>query len=738
MSKFELKIELLSDLCVSDGSVYNSMIDTDCCYDSYGFPYIPARRIKGCLRECALELKNWEIEIEPDNLFGGKDEPENASKIRIGNAKLEKFDEYLKEIDTCKGHLLCHPQLILNNFSYIRTQTKLDQETGIADDHTLRTMRVVNKGLVFIADVDCPEELKDQLENCCRIFKHIGLMRTRGMGEIAVTLVSADDKTKTREKSAHTEWKKGAVRIDYEITINEPVICKSIAGGESKTLDYIEGGKIRGLILSAMKKEGKTPDKIKAMIDSVQFSNAYIGSDGHRYTEVGANLQSIKNNKTDYVDVLKKEGNVDGIQLNQMKHCYVRIEKDALYQKKVAVEERYHHSRPADKSIGRAVENQDGYGMLYQLSSISENQKFYGFILGETEELEKVYRYLTESTSHLIGYSHSAEYGNISVRVISTGEKNKEKKKGTELIVKLNAPAIIYSKQAMYSIDQKDLLDELCAAFNIEKDDIEKQRLFINYTSVGGYNVTWGFRKPTIEVFDKGTVVSLKLKKEIALNDTLFIGERNAEGFGEVSISFGCAEHTKNIKTERKASENLETYTERAIKEFSCGQIVDHDEDISKTLIVVKDGTLLSDIADRIFKDYLASEASRIAMGSQFAEESCRSTISNMLVGFDSYVSIADIEDMVKKRYGEKKSDKKMQKKSYADEILQQVENYFSSEDGERINLFKSDYRIGLWDACANEKYQLFFMKQFLIHLKYQIRLKKRNSEEQREEDNHE
>ena len=55
MGKYQIKIELLSDLCVSDGGVYNSSLDTDICYDAYGFPFIPAKRLKGCLRECAQE-----------------------------------------------------------------------------------------------------------------------------------------------------------------------------------------------------------------------------------------------------------------------------------------------------------------------------------------------------------------------------------------------------------------------------------------------------------------------------------------------------------------------------------------------------------------------------------------------------------------------------------------------------------------------------------------------------------
>ena len=36
MKKYNLIIELLSDLCVADGGVYNSLLDTDVCHDEYG------------------------------------------------------------------------------------------------------------------------------------------------------------------------------------------------------------------------------------------------------------------------------------------------------------------------------------------------------------------------------------------------------------------------------------------------------------------------------------------------------------------------------------------------------------------------------------------------------------------------------------------------------------------------------------------------------------------------------
>ena len=53
----KLIIELLSDMCTTSGDGHNSTVDMDVVYDIHGIPYIPAKRIKGCIREAALELR---------------------------------------------------------------------------------------------------------------------------------------------------------------------------------------------------------------------------------------------------------------------------------------------------------------------------------------------------------------------------------------------------------------------------------------------------------------------------------------------------------------------------------------------------------------------------------------------------------------------------------------------------------------------------------------------------------
>lgn len=49
----KIKIELMSDLCAGSGYSFAGVIDSDVSYDEYGLPFLPARRLKGCMREAA-------------------------------------------------------------------------------------------------------------------------------------------------------------------------------------------------------------------------------------------------------------------------------------------------------------------------------------------------------------------------------------------------------------------------------------------------------------------------------------------------------------------------------------------------------------------------------------------------------------------------------------------------------------------------------------------------------------
>lgn len=56
MKTLIMEVELLIPCLVGSGTGYGPLIDTDIVFDENGIPFIPAKRIKGCLRDSAIEI----------------------------------------------------------------------------------------------------------------------------------------------------------------------------------------------------------------------------------------------------------------------------------------------------------------------------------------------------------------------------------------------------------------------------------------------------------------------------------------------------------------------------------------------------------------------------------------------------------------------------------------------------------------------------------------------------------
>ena len=81
---------------------------------------------------------------------------------------------------------------MIDSLTDIRYATKINRETGTSQDHSLRSMRVLNKGVTFYSDIYSDEKLnEDELGLLiCGVkgLKHLGTLRSRGKGEVRCTL----------------------------------------------------------------------------------------------------------------------------------------------------------------------------------------------------------------------------------------------------------------------------------------------------------------------------------------------------------------------------------------------------------------------------------------------------------------------------------------------------------------------------------------------------------------------
>ena len=97
--QYKLIINLKSDLCASSGTGLGSLIDNDVCYDEYGLPYIPAKRIKGLLKEAAVEYCDWDENATKylDEIFGIEGN-NNPGSIKLSNAYLSSYEEIIDSL----------------------------------------------------------------------------------------------------------------------------------------------------------------------------------------------------------------------------------------------------------------------------------------------------------------------------------------------------------------------------------------------------------------------------------------------------------------------------------------------------------------------------------------------------------------------------------------------------------------------------------------------------------------
>src|SRR3990170_6938802 len=134
MTELTLMIELKSDALIGTGEGWGATIDSDIVFDDEGLPYIPAKRIKGCLRESALEVAEmFEQSKMTDKmsdsisvLFG------DAGNIR--SAQLEFSNCYLKDYILSKKWLkwandaqknVLSKEIIVSTFTSIRQHTAI-------------------------------------------------------------------------------------------------------------------------------------------------------------------------------------------------------------------------------------------------------------------------------------------------------------------------------------------------------------------------------------------------------------------------------------------------------------------------------------------------------------------------------------------------------------------------------------------------------------------------------------
>ncbi|MGB7712167.1 MAG: RAMP superfamily CRISPR-associated protein [Microcoleus sp.] len=203
MSNYLFKIELLSDTTLGRGDGVAGLVDQEVEHDSYGFPYLRGRTLKGLLRE---ECDNLVAFISTDwqrlanTLFGIPGSGIGTiAEIHVGDACLpEDLRQAVAlqfEQEAYRGEISLTATDILSSLTTFRRQTAIDPKDGAAKEKSLRSSRVILRELCFTAPLIFETQPTDDLNKMLALLaastlalRRIGSGRNRGRGHVKCTL----------------------------------------------------------------------------------------------------------------------------------------------------------------------------------------------------------------------------------------------------------------------------------------------------------------------------------------------------------------------------------------------------------------------------------------------------------------------------------------------------------------------------------------------------------------------
>jgi len=217
MSNYFINIELLSDTTFGRGDGVAGLIDQEVEHDSYGFPYLRGRTLKGLLSEecdnllCLIPDPQQHWLNARNKLLGiAGSTMETQSIMHVGDACLPEDlrQEVAKQfkLEQYVGEITLTPKDILSSLTTFRRQTAINSKEGVAKDKSLRSSRVVLRKLCFTAPItlnimpsdDSPKILA-LLAVSVLALRHIGSGRNRGRGHVKCTLWEKENNKEPEE-----------------------------------------------------------------------------------------------------------------------------------------------------------------------------------------------------------------------------------------------------------------------------------------------------------------------------------------------------------------------------------------------------------------------------------------------------------------------------------------------------------------------------------------------------------
>lgn len=598
--KGTLTIKLKSDLCAASGYSYAGLVDSDVCFDNIGIPHIPARRIKGCLRQSAEEylLGNILTQTDIDRIFGVRGD-DSVKGLYISDAVIPEYEEIKGELLGVSDNQVVDSEKIRRFFSRVQGQTKL--KNGVAEDNSLRYTRVVNRyspidkeemtftsNLSFFTEEDS-EEIAEKIKKIAKATRNIGLKRNRGLGSVECRAEFTEVESSYCGKTDGDD----EVLLTFRIRNDSPLMLSREDDSESEK--YIPGQALLGCLAGQYLRFTNTSSK-EASEDPV-FTDLFVNGttkylnlvpyeDGKAFYPVPSYINKLKKTKalvnmllfSDKEDYEGMYDPKDGNQPKKLKGQFAYISDEySVKTKEIDTQMVYHHSHKGESKNGEE-------GILYCMEVVEPMQEFIGEIYVK-EKYADLLSSLLEKGHLSFGKSKSAQYGKCSL----IGNVNRSKalmktniltSQKDRIAVTCLSDSVFINKNGEYTVNKNEIYRLVADRLNIPVSDTflnsDSSLMFISSKLITGYQATWNLRKMPVPAIAAGSSFIYEIDAPLSI-DSPFIGVKNHEGYGLVRID-KVSEMNYKVKSYDSDSHKGEQgirLTREMLKKFLTDSVMD-------------------------------------------------------------------------------------------------------------------------------------------------------------------
>lgn len=575
----EIRITLRSDLAAASGAAFGNAVDTDVALDASGIPYIPARRIKGCLRQAAEDLRDWGCAAARqeaiDRLFGGSDGQEGA--LRIENAVLPRLEAIQAAIRAAKNdpalQAAAAPSRVSGLFTYVRGSTAMQR--GKAKDGTLRFTRVVDRysrlqpgqETVF----SCPVNLVDSsceelLKLCCQATRQIGYNRNRGLGAVHLEYVPSREPQEARAEAAK-DLPESRYRVEYSLSLREPV---AVPGLEDRIASVSSRAVIGCLSEAWLKNHSAREEGFKRLFltGETRWEELTPACEGARSFPAPRMLARLKGEGLQPVNLLVGASEKKA-KIKPLDGSFAVFRQDGFALLSASVSSMYHHS----------TEKPGKNGTLYVEESLDGACVYKGAVTVPGDLVSTVLN-LLKTADFRFGRSRSAQYGACALY----GEPSVTPFKVEMMETQQDEPVcavllsdLVLMEGSLCTPESAAVRTAISAAAGLKDEspvDPETDTLLQDscaYRELGGYQAMWQLRKNVLTAVRAGSYY-LFISPGGSIPRELCLGEYPQEGLGRIRL-IPWSEMSRLVNLREEPTDRPETLAE-ASEEMLCALLV--------------------------------------------------------------------------------------------------------------------------------------------------------------------